>query len=158
MSGNDECGERIEAVTFNLRKITLFRNGYITISILGSVGSRVGGFLKGIEKIGNTNNKEEQDRFFAEAKANFKNPTDKVPEKLISIELDTSNVTKKTGIGRGIAAVITVGASLNAPSNRGDIYLTIVTEKEIYSLHQTFPEEREIRELKKFVATAKALI
>jgi hypothetical protein len=36
--------------------------------------------------------------------------------------------------------------------------LTIVTEKEIYSLHQTFPEEREIRELKKFVATAKALI
>ena len=158
MSGNDECGERIEAVTFNLRKITLFRNGYITISILGSVGSRVGGFLKGIEKIGNTKNKEEQDRFFAEAKANFKNPTDKVPEKLISIELDTSNVTKKTGIGRGIAAVITVGASLNAPSNRGDIYLTIVTEKEIYSLHQTFPEEREIRELKKFVATAKALI
>ena len=158
MSGNDECGERIEAVTFNLRKITLFRNGYITISILGSVGNRVGGFLKGIEKIGNTKNKEEQDRFFAEAKANFKNPTDKVPEKLISIELDTSNVTKKTGIGRGIAAVITVGASLNAPSNRGDIYLTIVTEKEIYSLHQTFPEEREIRELKKFVATAKALI
>ena len=158
MSGNDECGERIEAVTFNLRKITLFRNGYITISILGSVGNRVGGFLKGIEKIGNTKNKEEQDRFFAEAKANFKNPTDKVPEKLISIELDTSNVTKKTGIGRGIAAVITVGASLNAPSNRGDIYLTIVTAKEIYSLHQTFPEEREIRELKKFVATAKALI
>ena len=158
MSGNDECGERIEAVTFNLRKITLFRNGYITISILGSVGNRVGGFLKGIEKIGNTKNKEEQDRFFAEAKANFKNPTDKVPEKLISIELDTSNVTKKTGIGRGIAAVITVGASLNAPSNRGDIYLTIVTEKEIYSLHQTFPDEREIRELKKFVATAKALI
>ena len=158
MSGHDECGERIEAVPFNLRKITLFRNGYITISILGSVGNRVGGFLKGIEKIGNTKNKEEQDRFFAEAKANFKNPTDKVPEKLISIELDTSNVTKKTGIGRGIAAVITVGASLNAPSNRGDIYLTIVTEKEIYSLHQTFPEEREIRELKKFVATAHALI
>ena len=158
MSGNDECGERIEAVTFNLRKITLFRNGYITISILGSVGNRVGGFLKGIEKIGNTKNKDEQDRFLAEAKSNFKNPTDKVPEKLISIELDTSNVTKKTGIGRGIAAVITVGASLNAPSNRGDIYLTIVTEKEIYSLHQTFPEEREIRELKKFVATAKALI
>jgi hypothetical protein len=158
MSGNDECGERIEAITFNLRKITLFRNGFITISILGSVGNRVGGFLKGIEKIGNTKNKEEQDRFFAEAKANFKNPTDKAPEKLISIELDTNNVTKKTGIGRGIAAVITVGASLNAPSNRGDIYLTIVTEKEIYSLHQTFPEEREIRELKKFVATAKALI
>ena len=72
MSGNDECGERIEAVTFNLRKITLFRNGYITISILGSVGSRVGGFLKGIEKIGNTKNKEEQDRFFAEAKESIR--------------------------------------------------------------------------------------
>jgi hypothetical protein len=158
VSLTDEYGEEIETISFGIRRITLFQNGYVTISTLGSVGGRVGGFLKGIEKIGNSNNKEEQDRFFAEAKANFKNPTEKLPDKLVSIDLDTSNVTKKTGIGRGIAAIVTVGVSLNAPSNRGDIYLIIVTKNETYSYHQTFPEEREIRELKRFVATAKSLI
>ena len=155
---NDEYGEKIESVNFGIRKITLFQNGFVTVTAFGSVGGRVGGFLKGMEKIGNSKNKEDQDRFFAEAKENFKNPVEKLPEKLIAIDLDTSNVTKKTGIGRGIAAIATVGVSLNAPSNRGDIYLTIVTKTETYSLHQTFPEEREIKVLKGFIATAKTLI
>lgn len=158
MAAKNESGKKIASVIFGVRSIALFENGFVSISVMGSLGNRVGGFLKAIEKVGNTKDKEEQKQFFADAKSELKNPSSGQPEKLISIDLDTQNVTKKTGVGRGVAAALTFGASLNAPSNRGDIYLTIVTEKDTYSLHQTFPEESEIRKLKKFVATANSLI
>lgn len=152
-------GDKVSSIIFDFRTITLFKNGYVTVSTLGSLGNRLGGFIKGIEKLSNTSDKEVLKKGLADAKAELKNPTSLEPRKLISIELDTQNVTKKTGVGRGVAAVITTGFSLAAaPSNRGDIYLTIVTEEEVFALHQTLPRDNEIKELKKFVTTAKALI
>jgi hypothetical protein len=55
-------------------------------------------------------------------------------EKLISIDFDTE-FTKKRAIGRGAAALVTGGANLMVTGNqRGDVYLTIVTDKNTYAL------------------------
>ena len=65
---------------------------------------------------------------------------DAVPyQKLISIQVE-SNIQKKTGPGRVVAAGMTFGANLVlTPNKRGDIYLTIVTEGDVYALRASPP-------------------
>jgi len=55
-------------------------------------------------------------------------------EKLISIEY-SANVQKKSAAGRGAAAVLTLGLNLIGSKQRGDVYLTIVTDRQTYTLH-----------------------
>jgi len=56
-----------------------------------------------------------------------------VYEKLISFDV-FSNITKKSGLGRGAAAFATLGANLLSANNRGDIIVTILTDKKTHSI------------------------
>ena len=59
-------------------------------------------------------------------------------ERLLSIEA-SADVGKKSGVGRGAAAVMTGGLNLLGSNKRGDVYLTIVTEKQTYALRMSPP-------------------
>jgi len=84
--------------------------------------------------------------------------TSKAPlERLISIEA-SSDVQKKTGIGRGAAAVVTAGYSLASSNKRGDVYLIIVTDRKTYALHEDPPTAGNLRVSKTLEAAGKAAI
>ena len=78
-------------------------------------------------------------------------------ELLISIEA-SSDVAKKSGLGRGAAAVVTGGVNLMGSNKRGDVYLTISTESNIYALRETPPTAGNMTRSKKLEATGTALI
>ncbi|MFL6091097.1 MAG: hypothetical protein ACJ71Z_13265 [Aeromicrobium sp.] len=79
-------------------------------------------------------------------------------EKLIAIEA-SSDVQKKSGLGRGAAAAVTMGASLAAASNmRGDVYLTITTQNKTHVLHVDPPTARTMKTAKQLEAEGRALI
>ena len=67
------------------------------------------------------------------------------PEKLKQIS-GNADVTKKTGIGRGIGFVATWGANVMfSPNKRGDIYLVIVTDKRSHQLHTSPPTKQTMQ-------------
>ena len=55
-------------------------------------------------------------------------------EKLISFDVFSDNITKKSGLGRGAAAFATLGANLLSANNRGDFIVTILTDKKTHSI------------------------
>ena len=60
-------------------------------------------------------------------------------QRLVSIEY-SGDIQKKTGIGRAGTAVLTGGANLLlTPNKRGDVYLNIVTEGDVYVLRASPP-------------------
>lgn len=80
------------------------------------------------------------------------------PEKLIDVTA-TADVSKKTGLGRAVVGVATVGLNIGATSNmRGDIYVSIVTEKTTHMIHVTPPSESSVKTARKIEATGKGLI
>ena len=79
------------------------------------------------------------------------------PERLIQIEANIE-VTKKTGIGRGVAAVATQGWSLLTPNKRGDIYLTILTDKQMHTLNSGTPTDAEIKAVHALELAGKAVL
>jgi len=90
----------------------------------------------------------------------------KSPEKLVSAD-GSADVTKKTGPGRaigGIAAIATGQILLAGSSNnrRGDVYLTLNTEAEVYALSidlkNTHSEENPVEVMNKILATCKRVI
>lgn len=54
-------------------------------------------------------------------------------ERLMAID-SQADVTKKTGLGRGAGAVVTLGVNLSSSNMRGDVYLSIATESTTHSL------------------------
>lgn len=81
-----------------------------------------------------------------------------MPEKLIDIWAET-DVTKKSGPGRAVGAVLTGGASLWAfSSQRGNMYLTISTEAQVHSFVRENPKAPEIKSLHALVSAGKAAI
>lgn len=74
-------------------------------------------------------------------------------EELVSI-LDDANITKKSGLGRGAAAVATGGLNLLSSNKRGDLYLTIVTTTNTYTLHEESPSSGDMRAAKTLAAAA----
>jgi len=89
------------------------------------------------------------------------------PEKLIAISGD-ANVTKKSGLGRGIGAVITAPltgmafSNLDGSNMRGDVYLTIVTDVKTHTIHIDMKNQMKsanpVGEMQKLVTTGEALI
>lgn len=65
-------------------------------------------------------------------------------EQLTSIEA-SSDVTKKTGVGRTAMAAMTLGANLATSNKRGDVYLTIVTDRTTHVLHEDPPTDRNLK-------------
>jgi len=79
-------------------------------------------------------------------------------EELLDIFGET-DVNKKTGLGRGVAAAITMGASLAlSPNQRGNLYLTIATNRQTHSLFWEIPNESSIKTLNQLVSAGKAAI
>lgn len=67
------------------------------------------------------------------------------PQKLMQIS-GNADVTKKTGLGRGVGFALTAGANvLLSPNKRGDIYLVIVTDKRTYQLHTSPPTKQDMQ-------------
>lgn len=80
------------------------------------------------------------------------------PEKLLGISA-TDGSSNKSGVGRGAAAIATLGVNyLLSESKRGDLYLTIITDKKTHSLHQSPPSEGQVRSMLKIEAAGKAVL
>jgi len=74
-------------------------------------------------------------------------------EKLRAIS-SSADVAKKTALGRTIMAGATMGLNLvTTPNKRGDMYLTINTDKTTHMLHMSPPTERELKAMHR-IATA----
>lgn len=79
-------------------------------------------------------------------------------EKLRGIS-SSADVTKKTGLGRFAAAVVTNGVSLmTSPNKRGDMYLTITTDKTTHMLHADPPTERDMKAMHKLTTAGQAVL
>jgi hypothetical protein len=78
-------------------------------------------------------------------------------ERLLSIEA-SANVGKKSALGRGAGAVMTGGINLLGSKQRGDVYLTIVTDRKTHVLHEDPPTVRGMKESKKLEAAGNAVI
>jgi hypothetical protein len=90
----------------------------------------------------------------------------KSPEKLVSAD-GSADVTKKSGAGRavgGVAAFAVAGPLFVGSSNnrRGDVYLTLNTETEVYALSidlkNAHSEENPVEVMNKILATCKRVI
>lgn len=78
-------------------------------------------------------------------------------EELRGITGDT-NVSKKTGLGRGVGAVATGGLNLFGSNIRGDLYLTIVTSRQTHSLHVDTPSHDAVKAMQELVATGEVVL
>lgn len=78
-------------------------------------------------------------------------------EKLVGIS-GSANVAKKSGVGRGLGAVATAGLNLAGPNIRGDVYLTIITNRKTHSLHQDFASQDDVAAMHKLVAAGEAVL
>jgi len=78
-------------------------------------------------------------------------------EKLLQIECE-AQITKKTGLGRGIAGIVTLGANQMVPNQRGNLILTVTTDKEVHVLMVDFPTPDYIKSMNKLVAVGKSVI
>jgi ribosomal protein L7/L12 len=79
-------------------------------------------------------------------------------EKLLAIS-GSADVSKKTALGRGVAAVLTGGHNLVfSPNKRGDVYLTIVTDRKTHALHQSPPGLKDIQAMYQLVAAGESIL
>lgn len=78
-------------------------------------------------------------------------------ERLIDIEA-SADVSKKTGLGRGAAAVATMGWSLATSNKRGDVYLTITTDVTTHVLHEEPPTSMNLKQVRRLEAAGRAAV
>jgi ribosomal protein L7/L12 len=79
-------------------------------------------------------------------------------EKLLGIS-GSADVSKKTALGRGIVAGMTMGTNLLvSPNKRGDVYLTIVTDRKTHALHQSPPGVKDIQAMHQIVTAGEAIL
>jgi hypothetical protein len=89
------------------------------------------------------------------------------PEKLIAISGE-ANVVKKSALGRGLGAVVSLPLSgftvsnLDSHNLRGDVYITIVTNVKTHSIHVDLAKQiagtNPVGEMQKLVTAGEALI
>jgi len=77
-------------------------------------------------------------------------------ERLLAID-SQADVTKKSGFGRGAAAVVTLGTNLSSSNMRGDVYLIIGTDKTTHALRTT-PTTESVKAAKALEVAGKAAI
>jgi hypothetical protein len=79
-------------------------------------------------------------------------------EKLLDIFGET-DITRKSGLGRTAGAVLTLGANvLLSPGQRGNVYLTITTDRNTHSIMWTRPDANSIRTMNEIVSAGKSAI
>lgn len=80
------------------------------------------------------------------------------PQRLQGIQMSGDNLQKKSAAGRTAGAILTGGVNLIGSNQRGDIQLTIFTDKDVHSWPLESPYPAEVQEVSKLVATGQALI
>jgi hypothetical protein len=78
-------------------------------------------------------------------------------EKLLEIEGE-AQISKKTGIGRGVAGIVTLGANQLVPNQRGNLLMTVTTDKQVHVLIHDMPFAVYIQNMNKLVAVGKSVI
>lgn len=79
-------------------------------------------------------------------------------EKLRAIS-SSADVAKKTALGRTIMAGATMGLNLvTTPNKRGDMYLTINTDKTTHMLHMSPPSERELKAMHRITTAGQGIM
>ena len=79
-------------------------------------------------------------------------------EKLLDIFGET-DITRKTGLGRAAGAVLTAGANvLLSPGQRGNVYLTITTDRDTHSIMWSRPDAYSIKTMNELVSAGKSVI
>ena len=78
-------------------------------------------------------------------------------EKLNQIECD-AQITKKSALGRGLAGIATLGANQMAPNQRGNLILSITTDKKVHVLMHDLPTTQHIKSMNKLTAVGKSVI
>lgn len=78
-------------------------------------------------------------------------------EKLQSFQVFTDNLTKKTGLGRTAGAVLTLGLNLASPNMRGNLLVTIVTDKQVHT-GDLLPQVQNIKSVQRLEAAANAVL
>jgi hypothetical protein len=78
-------------------------------------------------------------------------------EKLIQIDGD-SQIFKKTGLGRAAASVFTLVVNRLSPNQRGNLTLTITTDREVYVFFEEMPFPQYIKSMHELVNAGKAAI
>jgi hypothetical protein len=78
-------------------------------------------------------------------------------ERLIGIDA-SSDVARKSGLGRGVGAVATMGLSLAKSNKKGDVYLAITTNVKTHLLHADPPTAMNLNTLKRLEAAGNAVI
>lgn len=80
-------------------------------------------------------------------------------EKVLGVEGSADSLQKKSGAGRAVGAVLTMGANVALSSNkRGDLLVTITTDKKVHTLHHTAPSAYDLKAYQEIVAVGKSLI
>jgi hypothetical protein len=80
-------------------------------------------------------------------------------EKLLGVEGSADSLQKKSAAGRAVGAVLTMGANLVVGSNkRGDLLVTITTDKKVHTIHHTAPYEQDLRAYHRIVSVGKSLV
>ena len=70
-----------------------------------------------------------------------------------------ADVTKKSGLGRALAAGATLGANLVlSPNKRGDMYLAISTDRTTHMLHMSPPTEGDLKAMHKIVTAGQSVM
>ena len=78
-------------------------------------------------------------------------------EKLLEIEGE-AQISKKTGIGRGVVGIVTLGANQLVPNQRGNLIMTVTTDKQVHVLIHDMPFAVYIQNMHKLVAAGKSVI
>lgn len=78
-------------------------------------------------------------------------------EKLQSFQVFSDNLTKKTGLGRTAGAVLTLGLNLASPNMRGNLLVTIVTDKQVHT-GDLLPQVQNIKSVQRLEAAANAVL
>ena len=78
-------------------------------------------------------------------------------EKLIQIDGD-SQIWKKTGLGRAAASIVTLGVNRLSPNQRGNLTLTITTDRDVYVFLEEMPFPQYIKAMHELVNAGKAAI
>lgn len=77
-------------------------------------------------------------------------------ERLVSIE-SQAEVQKKSGFGRGAAAVVTLGVNQLSSNMRGHVYLIIATDANLHSITAT-PTEESVKAAKALEVAGKSVL
>jgi hypothetical protein len=78
-------------------------------------------------------------------------------EKLVAIQA-TASYQKKSATGRVVGALVTGGLSLYSSNNRGDLLLTITTDKGVHSVLSQRPSQTQIERLFELEAIGNSIL